>query len=76
MVSLQKEPEHGQHEGLLAAAGIAVGVLGLVVSVLIAVTSLAAAMLVLGLLVGATAGVLITPAAKRGLAWLAVYLER
>ena len=73
--------QHGSEGGgpgdrSLAIAGVVVGALGIVVSVLRAVASLAATMLVVGLLVGIAAGVLVTPAVRRGLAWLATYLDR
>jgi hypothetical protein len=59
----------------IGMVGVVLAVLGILVSVLLAVASLAAAMLVIGLLVGAVGGVAATPALRRGMIWLVAYLD-
>lgn len=59
-----------------AIAGIAIGLLGIAFSLLTAVTSLAAATLAIGLIVGVVLGVLITPNVRRAAAWLNEYLRQ
>jgi hypothetical protein len=59
----------------LAIVSAGLGVLGVVLSVLIAVMPIAAAMLVVGLAIGTGGGVLLAPAVRQGATWLSRYLR-
>ncbi len=57
----------------IVSAGL--GVLGVVLSVLTAVIPIAAAMLVVGLVIGVGGGVLLAPSVRQGATWLSRYLR-
>jgi hypothetical protein len=57
----------------IVSAGL--GMLGAVLSVLTAVIPIAAAMLVMGLVIGVGGGVLLAPTVRQGATWLSRYLR-